>query len=74
LCEVARDDFSGKSKSSARANAAEQDKGDLDPGRKRRTDSPCYPSMRLFRPRAEGDWDYVFDAASVELMKLARLI
>lgn len=35
-----------------------------------RADSPWYPSMRLFRPRAEGDWDYVFDSASVELMKL----
>jgi hypothetical protein len=35
-----------------------------------RSDNPWYPSMRLFRPRAEGDWDYVFDAASVELMKL----
>ena len=39
-----------------------------------RTDSPWYPSMRLFRPRAEGDWDFVFDAASVELMALAKLM
>lgn len=33
-------------------------------------DSPWYPSMRLFRPRAEGDWDYVFDSAAAELMRL----
>jgi len=39
-----------------------------------RTDSPWYPSLRLFRPRAEGDWDYVFDSASVELMALAKLL
>jgi len=39
-----------------------------------RADSPWYPSMRLFRPRGEGDWDYVFDAASTELMALAKLI
>ncbi|WP_342724632.1 tetratricopeptide repeat-containing glycosyltransferase family protein [Bradyrhizobium sp. B097] len=38
-----------------------------------RTDSPWYPSMRLFRPRAGGDWDHVFDKVSAELMSLARL-
>ncbi|MDZ5650028.1 tetratricopeptide repeat protein [Nitrospirillum sp. BR 11828] len=32
-----------------------------------RTDCPWYPSMRLFRPRAEGDWEHVFDGASAEL-------
>jgi Tfp pilus assembly protein PilF len=37
-----------------------------------RTDSPWYPSLKLFRPRAEGDWNFVFDAASAELMALAR--
>jgi Tfp pilus assembly protein PilF len=36
-----------------------------------RSDSPWYPSMRLFRPRAEGDWDHVFDTVSAELMSLA---
>lgn len=36
-----------------------------------RTDSPWYPTVRLFRPRAEGDWDYVFDSASVALMDQA---
>jgi Tfp pilus assembly protein PilF len=30
--------------------------------------SPWYPSMRLFRPRAPGDWNHVFDAAAVALM------
>jgi len=35
-----------------------------------RTDSPWYPSMRLFRPRGEGDWNYVFDSASAALMEL----
>lgn len=38
-----------------------------------RTDNPWYPAMRLFRPRAEGDWDYVFDSASVELLSLLKL-
>ena len=38
-----------------------------------RTDSPWYPSLRLFRPRAEGDWDYVFDTAAVELMAMTML-
>lgn len=38
-----------------------------------RTDNPWYPTMRLFRPRAEGDWDYVFDSASVELMRMVGL-
>jgi Flp pilus assembly protein TadD len=33
-----------------------------------RGDSPWYPSLRLFRPRAEGDWDHVFDSAAAELM------
>jgi hypothetical protein len=35
-----------------------------------RTDSPWYPSMRLFRPRGEGDWNHVFDSASAALMEL----
>jgi Flp pilus assembly protein TadD len=38
-----------------------------------RSDSVWYPSIHLFRPRAEGDWDYVFDSASVELMALTKL-
>jgi hypothetical protein len=36
-----------------------------------RIDSPWYPSMRLFRPQGEGDWDCVFDSASAALMNLA---
>ncbi|MEW6642689.1 MAG: tetratricopeptide repeat protein [Pseudomonadota bacterium] len=39
-----------------------------------RTDSPWYPSMRLFRPRADGDWNHVFDTASAQLMALVKLI
>jgi tetratricopeptide (TPR) repeat protein len=38
-----------------------------------RTDCPWYPSMKLFRPRAEGDWDHVFDSVSAELMSLTKL-
>jgi Flp pilus assembly protein TadD len=38
-----------------------------------RSDSPWYPSIRLFRPRVDGDWDYVFDMASLELLNLAKL-
>jgi hypothetical protein len=34
-----------------------------------RSDSPWYPSMRLFRQRAWGDWTGVFDRASAELLK-----
>jgi len=33
--------------------------------------SPWYPSLRLFRPRAEEDWDHVFDAAAAALLELA---
>ncbi len=32
-----------------------------------RTDSPWYPSMRLFRPRGEDDWSFVFDQAAKAL-------
>ena len=38
-----------------------------------RADSPWYPSLRLYRPRAEGDWDHVFDAASADLMSFAKI-
>jgi hypothetical protein len=37
-----------------------------------RDDSLWYPSMRLFRPRAEGDWDRVFDQASAQLTTLCE--
>jgi Flp pilus assembly protein TadD len=36
-----------------------------------RSDSPWYPSMRLFRQRAWGDWGGVFDAATAELLRLS---
>ncbi len=34
-----------------------------------RNDSPWYPSVRLFRQRAWGDWTGVFDRAAAELIK-----
>jgi hypothetical protein len=34
-----------------------------------RSDSPWYPSMRLFRQHAWGDWHGVFDEAAAELLK-----
>jgi Flp pilus assembly protein TadD len=37
-----------------------------------RADSPWYPSMRLFRPRTEGEWDHVFDSVSAELISLLK--
>jgi hypothetical protein len=37
-----------------------------------RTDSPWYPSMRLFRSRCWGDWDGVLDAAGAALLALTR--
>jgi Flp pilus assembly protein TadD len=38
----------------------------------KRADSPWYPSLRLFRPRAEGDWAHVFDSAAAELMSMVE--
>jgi hypothetical protein len=38
-----------------------------------RGDSPWYPSMRLFRQKAWGDWGGVFDAASAALLELAMV-
>lgn len=36
-----------------------------------RSDSPWYQTLRLFRPRVEGDWDYVLDNVATELIQLA---
>jgi hypothetical protein len=36
-----------------------------------RADTPWYPTLRLFRSSGS-DWDSAFDAASAELMELAR--
>jgi len=38
-----------------------------------RADSPWYPTIRLFRPRVEGDWDYVLDNVAMGLMQLSEL-
>ncbi len=37
-----------------------------------RSDSPWYPSMRLFRQRALGEWDELFERVAAELAGLAR--
>ena len=38
-----------------------------------RSDSPWYPTMRLFRQTADGDWDAVVRAMVAELRPLARV-
>jgi ADP-heptose:LPS heptosyltransferase len=38
-----------------------------------RTDSPWYPSMRLFRQKGFGQWDQVFAQIKEELIKLLRI-
>ena len=38
-----------------------------------RDDTPWYPTMRLFRQRAWGDWEEVFERMAGELSKLAAL-
>jgi Flp pilus assembly protein TadD len=39
-----------------------------------RTDSPWYPSMRLFRQPSWGDWTRVFDQAAAELLRWLAMI
>jgi hypothetical protein len=39
-----------------------------------RDDSPWYPTMRLFRQKALGDWEPVFDRMAAELRKRASLV
>jgi ADP-heptose:LPS heptosyltransferase len=36
-----------------------------------RSDSPWYPTMRLFRQRALGDWSELFERVSAELAALS---
>jgi ADP-heptose:LPS heptosyltransferase len=36
-----------------------------------RSDTPWYPSMRLFRQRTFGDWEEVFERIGMELEQLA---
>jgi hypothetical protein len=37
-----------------------------------RTDSPWYPTMRLFRQTTAGDWDTVFGELAAELYNLVQ--
>lgn len=37
-----------------------------------RSDSPWYTSLKLYRPRADGDWNHVFDSSSVDLMRMLQ--
>ena len=37
-----------------------------------RTDSPWYPTMRIFRQRAIGDWDELIGRLRCELEQVAR--
>jgi tetratricopeptide (TPR) repeat protein len=39
-----------------------------------RTDSPWYPSMRLFRQPAPGDWDGLFEALDRALLKQVQIM